>query len=723
MFHSKTNLKMKNRLKYSIVTTLIATTAFLGGCSDEFLKEKQDYTNTTNVIYNSYAGAKGRIDDIYALLLPRSTSAVTYDYPSSGVSDIYSQSTEEYGGLSKYVDGGQVIDNTNVDDFFYNEAKTSRSPWGRIRNCNDAIEGITNGTLPESQKKELLGQAYFWRAWVYYRLVDVYGGVPIIDHVQNPIVGDEEGLQLVVPRSTAKECVQFICNDLEKAADYLPVSWSDSEWGRVTSGTALALMGRVRLLYASPLFNRKDIKERWDSAYSVNKRAIERLQAGGYGLAYLGSPGVNGSNWAKMFSDIKSPEAVLVTLYNSIKQSGSTATSMNNGWENSVRPYNTYSGSTGRSTTGQMVDLFPLSNGTRAVDKNGNAINGYDPQLFFLNRDPRFYRTFAFPGVEWKFSGDPTSKGDAYPYKGENYVLWNYTWYATSDKQADETLGGYAADGLALNYRGIYLRKRSDDFSVNSSPLYTWDLTNSSGPFGLSCAPFMEMRYAEVLLNFAESACGAAHYDEALTALRQIRLRVGYTGNCGLDDALMSDRAALFAAILYERQIELAYEGKRYEDMRRWMLWDGGDGQESVNANWKLVGFNGNTCDYLGVARLNGKRRVGMEIRVSNAAANAGLATLDMASDPLKTLRPTPWNLNTVNVTTAGGALENFYRYYLTRKNRLVDEKDKFITYRPQYYFWGLKASAQTNNVTLLQTVGWFDSQKGTLGTFDPLAE
>lgn len=715
---------MKNNKIYRFLPIVIVTIITMVSCSDDFLRDKEDFSRTTAAVYNSYDGAKGRIDNIYSLLLPRATSEYTYDYPSSGVSDAFSQSTEEYGGLSKYVDI-DVLTNSDMDDFFYNEAKTSRSPWGRIRNCNDAIKGIANSTLNDAQKTELLGQAYFWRAWVYYRLVKMYGGVPIVTEPQDAIIGDDP-LKLVIPRSSTKECIEFICSDLQKAADYLPVLWDDSNWGRVTSGTALAVMGRVRLLYASPLFNRTDNLVRWDSAYAVNKRAIEKLQASNYfGLAYASDVKINAGGWAKMFSDIKSPEAVMVTLYNAVPAFSNKAPNFNNGWENSIRPYNTYSGSTGRGTTAEMVDLFPLADGSRAVDKSGTPINNYDPKLFFLNRDPRFYRTFAFPGVEWKYKGDATSKGAMYPYKGEDYTLWNYAWYKNDADRNDEGKSGYAADGLGDSFRGIYIRKRTDDLALNSSPNY--DVSDFTlNKFTLSASPYIELRYAEVLLNFAEAACGAGHGQEALDALRLIRQRVGYTGNCGLDDALATDRGALFGAILYERQIELAYEGKRFEDMRRWLLWDGGANFSNVPggapSTWTLSGFNGNTCTYIGVEPLNGKRRNGVEICVSPAAPNTGIAAADMASDPIKTLRPAALNLN-LALSTQITALENFYRSNLTRKVRTIDTKERVISFRPEYYFFGLKPSAQTNNVTLLQNIGWQDSQKGAMGTFDPLAE
>ena len=542
---------MKNINKYSLSAVLLVALTLITACNDDFLIAKQDYTRVTAAIYNDYSGAKGRINDIYSLCIPRSNTDVSYDNPSTGTADLYATSTEEYGGLSDFVIDN-VMTNTTVPDFFYNEAKTSRSPWGRIRNCNDAIEGIEGGTLPDAQKKELLGQAYFFRAWTYYRLVKIYGGVPIVDHVQNPQAGASGGLDLAIPRSTTKQCIDFLCKDLEKAASYLPLKWDDGNWGRVTAGTALAVEGRARLLYASPLFNRADDLARWQTAYVVNKRAVDSLNASGYfGLAYLNTPGINAAGWARMFSDYKSPEGVFVSLYNNLAPAtNGTQPDLSNTWENSIRPTNTGAGG-GKGTTAEMVDLFPMLNGLPATDKDRNAINSYDKDLFFKNRDPRFYRTFAFPGVQWTFSGIP--KKSVCPYTpGTKYQLWNYAWYENATNQADESYSGYGADKLATNYKGIYIRKKTDDFAINSSPLYVLD-TLTSTPFKRSAAPYMEIRYAEVLLNFAEAACGAGHGSEALTALRLIRQRVGYTGNCGLDDALASDRAKLFAAVLYER--------------------------------------------------------------------------------------------------------------------------------------------------------------------------
>lgn len=692
------------------------------GCSDDFLKEKKDYGHHSPDIYNDYTGAKLRVDDVYLRLLPNVNDGLSYRSPSSGKSDINSQSTEEFSGLSNYVNPDVVITvSSNLNDWFHVNKATNAGPWGEIRNCNDAIEGISASTLSDVEKEELLGQLHFFRAWQYYLLVKTYGGVPIVKTVQAADVSEAQGL--IVPRSTTRECIDFICEDLETAAGMLPARWGGDDFGRITKGAALALAGRARLLYASPLFNRANDVTRWREAYDANKAAITALGEGNFGLAYENAPGINASGWAKMLYEYNSDEAVFVTLYNKVHDDNAAhEIYRNNRREQSIRPYNTNGGGSGggMTPTAMMIDLFPMSDGK----KPGESPLAYDPLKFFVNRDPRFYRTFAFPGMYWRFEGDPTSLGVDFPYTGTNYQLWNYSWYANDEKKNDITQSGYGADGLGLNYKSMYIRKRTNDFDMDTPTpvcLYRWDLTgNRQGAFGEGAMPYTEIRYAEVLLNLAEAACGINEGGEALEILRRIRKRVGYEGDCGLDASLAGDQAKLFAAILYERQIELAYEGKRFDDMRRWLLWDGGVNMSQINgapSSWTLSGFGGNTCAYLGVEPFNGKRRDNFEV---TAKTNA---TEGQGRDPIKDNRPAALDLK-LDLSTQMNDLASFYDTYLTRKTRRGDLENKYVNFKPEYYFIGLTEGAQKNNLTLLQTIGWMDVRSGsTPGTFDPLAE
>ena len=236
---------------------------------------------------------------------------------------------------------------------------------------------------------------------------------------------------------------------------------------------------------------------------------------------------------------------------------------------------------------------------------------------------------------------------------------------------------------------------------------------------------------------------------------KKIRARVGYTeaNNYGLPTDIGGDRGKLFGAILYERQIELAYEGKTFDDIRRWMLFDGGVGQSTLKSEWAVTGFGGNTCTYTGMAQLNGQSRHNIVVYTELRADEKEREELKDAEgnitykyyDPLNDLRPTDlngkndWALSLtedftcnatgalVNPDAAGRvqAMRDFYTNYLKRKDVTADGNttNSVILFRPEYYFIGLKQSAQQTNSTLLQTIGWHDFSHGTDGTFDPLAE
>ncbi len=722
---------MKKILNLSL-TLLVAGASLLSSCSDEFLKEKRNYGNyVASDIYNDYSTAKLRVGTLYNYMLPRANQSVNWRFPSAGVADDFSKSTEEYGGFSIFTDPNTIVDYTNTLDLFHNELKIRSSPWAFLREVNDVLEGVAASNLSAEQKNELMGQAYFWRAWLYYRLVTTYGGVPIIKTVQDAFLGDSGGSEIIVPRSTTSACIDFICQDLDQAASLLPSSWSETDFGHVTKGSALALKGRVLLFWASPLFNRADNSDRWQRAYDANLAAKTELENAGFGLAYESAPGTNAAGWNKMFlgNDAEArKEAVFVTLYNTIDETTNDALAFNNTWENSIRPKNTGGGG-GKEVTAQMVDLFPMADGSRPT-----VANGYDKELFYVNRDPRFYRTFAFCGTYWTFDGTPLAYSPTsytFPYDGKEYELWNYCWYDNSkttsggDPRVDSCYTGKATDG---NGKGcVYLRKGSDDLGLGATATYVYSTTDG---FRRSALPYMEIRFAEVLLNLAEAACGVNKNSEAIDLLKRIRTRAGITStDCGLDvSTLTGDRAKLFEAILYERRVELCYEGKRYDDMRRWMLWDGGANQSTISPSWALTGFSGNTCTYLGVKPLKGMRRQGIEMRLQTTEAAEKTDGADKIKWPTMTAaRPVALDVNSDGIQKtdpAMAALVTFHQTYLMRKTTRVDGDETYtIDWNPEYYFLGFTKSASAANLSLPGNKGWIDYNTGAMGTFDPLAE
>lgn len=485
-----------------------------------------------------------------------------------------------------------------------------------------------------------LGQLYFFRAWRYFLLVKWYGGVPIIKDCP-PIESSS-----ITPRSSAKECFNFIVEDLDKAADLLEPFTGKGEWrsgenyGRVTTAAALALKGRVLTWWCSPLFNRKNDVERYKAAYEMMKADYERITAGGYGLYKPNGDSHGLSDWGKMFNVVAgSEEGVFVARFNTLA-SGTPDYHRNNPTDHKSRPGNALGGG-GITPSAMIVDLFPMADGRPpqgySTKLQASSLN-YNPNYPFLNRDMRFYRTFGFPGIYWRFNGDPTDLDKKMNvFKGDAYELWNYVWYPKADQVSKNTGSDeLGADNLMDNAKGMYVTKRSTSDASASHYRYLGVAAGEAG-FRYSAQTYFEIRFAEVMLNMAEVACGAGDMANAVELyLKPIRKRAGYNNvpdnykpatseqastyvkaELGIDPNAKSAQDVCMAQIMYERQIELAFEGKRFDDMRRWLLFDGGTGFNSgFPTEWKLDGWDGNTCDFLGVQQLNGQRRENLVFQV-----------------------------------------------------------------------------------------------------------
>lgn len=674
---------LKNIFKKSLWGLMLLP--LLTGCDDEFLVEKKDFSGFNEEIYNDVLTAQAKVDYVYYLSLPSGTT---------GGSDDFSKSTEEFVGSAHFTQLSEVMKN-NVNDYFF--TKSTSGPYAFIRECNMFLDNIDKGTLTEEEKAPLKAEIYFWRAWHYFNLVKRYGGVPIVLTAQNAIIGegDVTDSDLAVPRSSTAECIEQIMKDLDLAIASLPGSWNDSSWGRITSGAAAALKGRVLLTYASPLFNRNDDDTRWQAAYDANLAAKQLLEANGFGLADGG--GNRAENWEKMFVTPKTSEAVITVLHNTVS---TDSYKKNNGWEQNARPKEAQGGG-GYGATAEMVDLFPMKDGKRPGESTDFT---YDPLKFYKDRDPRFYRTFAFNGVVW-------------PFKQETaYTVWSYQWFKDEAAFNSGKEGSGFAEYAGRVNTGVYVRKRTNpaaDFSATDK-------------FSRSASPYIEMRFAEVVLNLAEAAVGANKLAEGYAGLYAIRDRVGIPagtdGSYGVPAGL--DRDGLFREILFERQVEFAYEGKRFDDMRRWMLWNDD------------ASINNNTCARLGVEPFNGKRHHGIILGIrpeiylkgssglSNDIFNPESSSYDESQVTRAGISLNP-NADDVAFEEQTALLDDFYETNLVRieNDQLDPTNPRFeVTYRSKYYFLGLKENVMKQSPYLSQTIGW-DDYYGNPGTFDPLAE
>ena len=656
---------MKHKIIYlfSLFIVMMAV-----GCKKNFLESMKSYDKYDENIFTNEVQTGWYIDRLYNYYF------AAYKNPTQTVVGLYDDTrrniTDEIGGtIHNYTNPNKTLQLATDADGYYGAAlpaSVTNNPYTRIRNANfllEKIDGIGQA-LPESFRNTAKGQMYFFRALQYFDLVRIYGGVPIVTEVQNASTTDET---IKLPRAKTSEVFDQIVKDFDSAAALLPMKWATAgtDYGRFTAAGALAMKSRVLLTAASPLFNPNwdnPGDPRWQKALTASLAAETALVANGYG---------NSINSAKDWAEVTfkndnafNAEGIMVIL---LSNTTTSSAGINSSWENSIRPKD-HNGSGGISAPKGMLDLFPLANGLRPT-----AANGYVDTFFFENRDPRFYRTFAFSGAKWGVKNNA------------NKTTWLYRWRPSST-------------GTAVYYGNNQV----------SSPAVIRKMSNpnaDSTAFAFSGTDIFEYRFGELLLNIAECYAATGNTGKTIEYLGKIRQRVGIpsANNYGLGN--LASRYEALEACLYERRIELAYEGKRFWDIQRWMLYD------------DAASISDNTNIKLGIAAINGTNRTGYYWQGKTFGTSDPLT----AADRNISIDPDAWGTAAFNTEIA--KLKTLYRSKLTITplDQAMDRDGTTpvnILFRPNYYISGLTATILSNNPWLTQTVGWKD-YNGAEGSFD----
>ncbi len=656
------------KFKIKSILTLIWVLIISISCSDNFLEEKKNYGNVDDTFYESQERVLWYINNLY------NDYFRAYNSPLKSVVGLYNDTrtrmTEEIGGMQSLINPTITYVNASDGDAYYGnkiEDKINNNPYTRIRDCNALIEKIDvkGANLDEKFRREVKGQAYYLRAIQYFDLMRVYGGVPIVTTEQAASFDDPS---IQAPRASVAALVAQITSDLDIAATLLPPQWDPANYGRFTRGAALAQKSRVLLTYASPLFNKNwdSSTERWDAALAAGLAAETQLTTDGFGLF-----GTNAKQWSDMFlvNNAFCKEAIVVQLLGS----GSSSVTINNGWERSMRLVS-QGGAGGTEIPKEMIDLFPMADGSRPT-----VSNGYDEFLFFKGRDPRFYRTFAFSGSYWPYTNSNTST-TAQP------TIWAYRWVDNSNK--------FYFSGNNNENSPAFVRKMSNPTESNTSS------------FQFSGTDIFEYRYAELLLNIAECYAAKGDIPNTLSYLGKIRNRVGISSANNYGIGPLTNKYAAIEACLYERRVELAYEGKRYWDVQRWMLY----------SDDAPTGIVNNTCVKIGVTPLNGTQRTGYYLEYKNKTSSN--------ADPLITARtgisvdPDASNFAAQIDLLAAFYTNNLKRTELNTPLDNVNNQPVKIDFKPNYYIMGLKQDLLASNLWLTQTVGW-NGASASGGTFN----
>jgi len=414
--------------------------------------------------------------------------------------------------------------------------------WGRsyrsIRECNYALTHIDSVQMSDTKRTVLRAELRFIRAYRYHDLIRNYGGVVLTGE---KVLNLEDNLtdEALFNRSSIKESLDYAIAELDAAAKDLPLANADRTWDLGRATKGAALALKARLLlYAASPLYNAGT---WANAAAAAK-AVMDLNV--YSLA---------PDYAKLFLTPSSSEIIFERLY----AIGARHVCL----EISNAP-NGYGGWAGNTPLQNLVDAYEMNNGKVITD----ATSGYNAQTPYVNRDARFYTTILYNGAL---------------YRGDTVAIY--------------TPGGKDSKDGPSNWNttktGYYLRKFMDDSNPIDNP---WNVA------GLQ--PWIYIRYAEVLLNYAEAQNEAVGPDATVyTAINQIRQRSSVKQPAlpaGLTQAQMRD------AIRRERQVELAFEEHRFYDVRRWKI---ANVTENVPAYGVDVTKSGTTTTYTRKVALSGR--------------------------------------------------------------------------------------------------------------------
>ena len=425
--------------------------------------------------------------------------------------------------------------------------------WYGIRKCNEGIANLNVLTGATQEERDLIeGQLYFFRAWFHFMIMEWWGGMPYVDTVLPTTVNP------TLPRLTWQECAEKCVADFEHAEDLLPIDWDDTTAGKVTLGRnnmrinkimCLAYKGKTLLWAGSPLMN-------WSSGGSreYNQELCQRgAEALGEALALTESTGRYELAPFDQYNDIflvHNSGGRLNGVNEAIFQENLIDYSSRWRWNmvNDFRPQSIEASGIKCFPTANYVNYFGMQNGYPLPEDitQADAESGYDPTHPWKGRDPRFYKVIMFDGVQYK-SG---AKG-----AGTTVELF------TNGKDSEEK------DGLKGCFTGYMNMKLCPQF-MNTTDGYK---ENNIMVLNL-------MRLADVYMMYAEAAAvgygspqgKASTYSlTAEQALNKIRDRACVEH---VLPQFLTNTETFLSEVRRERAVELAFEGFRFMDLRRWML-------------------------------------------------------------------------------------------------------------------------------------------------------
>jgi hypothetical protein len=383
--------------------------------------------------------------------------------------------------------------------------------YAGIKTCHTFLENVHRvPDMEENIEIRMRAEARFIRAWLFFRLTTWYGDIPLFEHD----LSLSESKTIV--RNSQSEVLAFVRDELDEILEYLPSGgeYDEADRGRITSGAAIALKARTYLY-----------ENDWENVIANCEALMGSSTYGDYQLfpSYEGLFFPQNENNDEVILDVQYVPSVRT-------------------WGNfyDYAPLSVGARINSMAPTQELVDSYVMLNG-RAIDESGSGYNEADP---YVNRDPRLTATVVYHEYEWE--------------KTDGSIQTIYIEPGTAPDEAAE-VDEYKGQGTNSTSTGYYLRKYYDP---NAQTAFASGLN------------LILIRYADILLMYAEAKNEMDQMDETVwnETIRALRMRAGFTDGEALNYDSSLSKEDMREIIRRERRSELAVEGLRIFDIRRWEM-------------------------------------------------------------------------------------------------------------------------------------------------------
>lgn len=568
-----------NKSKFTLIAAVIAGSVLLVSCRKFLDRDPQSIVSEADA-YRNFINFQGFTEELYHCI-PDFSNAYWTNSWNWGEDEIQSTGRDfhfvvkidngNFWGWQRQFDGWQAgwMDRNNNST---NDDRFAKSLWGLgwygIRKANMGLENIDKMTEGNQEEKNLIkGQLLFFRGWFHFQFMQYFGGLPYIDKV---LPADQK---FNLPRLKYSECAERAAADFKAAADILPTDWDNTAAGRRTLGKnqlrinkimALGYLGKCYLWAGSPLMNYVSTGSKTYNAEYCKKAAdafgelLKLCESGEapYKLLPFAQYSTNfyttGQNWAMPGGT----EAIFRGPYFG-------ANSSNWGTSKQYTPAIIQDGDVKFLPTANYVDYYGMANGLPIKDPmKKDPESGYDPEYPWRGRDPRFYHDIIYDGVKMVQGSIPNQAEQPNRYAN----LFH------------DGIGSTPGQGGVGSYRNLSTGSRTGYLLYKFIPITLNKFDNGHSYDKALHIHIPWMRLSDIYLMYAEAAAmgygtpsgKSPSFDKnAVDAVNVIRARAGVGA---VDGRFLSSLNAFMEELRRERAVELAFEGHRFNDLRRWML-------------------------------------------------------------------------------------------------------------------------------------------------------